>query len=320
MLVPQILLAQSYPPPPAYPGSTAIHMDSSIFIAWAATIEVQRGYVFIDDTSFMVNNSPYATFGESDYALGNATGDPTDVVSLGDGGSAILTFDVPISNGPGFDFAVFENSFDDTYLEFAFVEVSSDGINYVRFPNHSEVQNLVQIHGFGSTDTRRINNLAGKYRVGFGTPFDLEELKDSLAINVNNVTHVKIVDVIGSIGENCSYDSFGNKINDPFSTPYESGGFDLEAVGIINNLLNSQVIVNQPLQIYPNPTSRLLYLSKDDLYPLKIWILGSAGEIVLETTLSSKKSELNLNLATGLYQLQYLLNNQFYSSKIVIQN
>ena len=36
---------------------------------------------------------------------------------VGDGGSAILTFDTPIANGPGFDFAVFENGFSDTFLE-----------------------------------------------------------------------------------------------------------------------------------------------------------------------------------------------------------
>ncbi|MFN6048554.1 MAG: T9SS C-terminal target domain-containing protein, partial [Bacteroidota bacterium] len=47
------------------------------------------------------------------------------VVSLGDGGIATLTFDPPITNGDGFDFAVFENTFLDTFLELAFVEVST---------------------------------------------------------------------------------------------------------------------------------------------------------------------------------------------------
>ena len=57
---------------------------------------------------------------------------------------ATVTFASPIYNGEGPDFAVFENGFDidDEYdptgvlhfLELAFVEVSSDGENFFRFP------------------------------------------------------------------------------------------------------------------------------------------------------------------------------------------
>ena len=48
-----------------------------------------------------------------EYALGPAVGSSFDVVSLGRGGSIILTFDPPVENGEGWDFAVFENSFND---------------------------------------------------------------------------------------------------------------------------------------------------------------------------------------------------------------
>ena len=46
---------------------------------------------------------------------------------------------------------------------------------------------------------------------------------------------LKIIDVIGSIDSNfCNYDQYLNKINDPFPTPFPSSGFDLDAVGVIN--------------------------------------------------------------------------------------
>ena len=73
----------------------------------------------------------------TENALGKPTSNDTfDVVVLGDAGSITLTFDAPICNGSGYDFAVFENSLNDTFLEFAFIEVSSDGEHFVRFPNY----------------------------------------------------------------------------------------------------------------------------------------------------------------------------------------
>jgi hypothetical protein len=149
------------------------------------------------------------------------------LLSLGDAGIAILQFSTPITNGNGPDFAVFENAFNNTFLELAFVEVSSDGQNFVRFPSFSNNDTSFQIGPFGASDASKIHNLAGKYRAGYGTPFDLEELKDSTNIDINNISYVKIIDVVGSIlPDYCSRDSRGIIINDPWSTPFNEGGFD----------------------------------------------------------------------------------------------
>jgi hypothetical protein len=59
----------------------------------------------------------HTSYGDDSCALGPAD---NNVVSLGDSGYAIVKFDIPISDGPGFDFAVFENAFDDEFLELAF--------------------------------------------------------------------------------------------------------------------------------------------------------------------------------------------------------
>ena len=292
-------LAGPYAPPAGEPNSTAIYKDDPNFVAWATGITIQRGYVNISEPDL-----GYVSYGNDSDALGKAEGDiPEDVyevVSLGDGGVATLTFEYPITNGPGYDFAVFENGFhisgSNDFLELAFVEVSSDGNNFFRFNSISLTPTNTQVGSFGTLDTTNLNNLAGKYCAGYGTPFDLEELKDvNSLLDVNSITYVRIIDVVGYVqpadfsgdgivdltdfsifakaylsepddenwNQNCdisqpadniidmldfarfvdewlsendyaSRDSRGHQINDPWPTPFPTGGFDLDAVGVIH--------------------------------------------------------------------------------------
>ena len=103
-LVPVALWAQ-FAPAQDQPGTTAMHADSSAFVAWATGCIVERGPMRIDRPE-----NGLATYGADSLALG-MPGGTYDVVSLGDGGNAVLTFASPIYNGPGPDFAVFENGF-----------------------------------------------------------------------------------------------------------------------------------------------------------------------------------------------------------------
>ena len=226
-----VVSAGPYAPAAGEPNSTAIYMDDPNFAAWATGITVQRGYVKIDEPDL-----GYVSYGSDANALGKAEGDSFGVVSLGDDGSATLTFENPIANGPSYDFAVFENAFDDTFLELAFVEVSSDGSNFFRFDSVSLTQTDTQVGSFGVLDTNDLHNLAGKYRQGYGTPFDLAELKDvNSLLDVSRITHVRIIDVVGCIQDGYArYDSLANKINDPWPTPFATGGFDLDAVAVIH--------------------------------------------------------------------------------------
>jgi hypothetical protein len=224
-----------------------------------------RAVLTFDQTGFHVEitdpDGTLASYGSGADATGpaDATGwypDPTDpddptpyqVVSLGDGGMATATFAAPIADGPGPDFAVFENSMNDTFLELAFVEVSSDGVHFARFPAISLTPVDTQVAG--SVDTTDIHNLAGKYRAGFGTPFDLADIRDP-RVNTSAITHVRVVDVVGTVGlatdeetgeihfdpalaALAGKDSEGRMVNDPYPTPYYSCGFDLDAIGVIH--------------------------------------------------------------------------------------
>lgn len=314
-----ITWSQSYHPPAGVVGTSAIHKDSSVFISWATGASVKRGYLQISDTTIQINGSNRASHGELLDAIGPAEGNSMNVLSLGDGGEATLTFAQPIRNGEGYDFAVFENSFQSDFLELAFVEVSSDGIHFFRFPAHSENQFVDQIHGFGLMDCRYVNNLAGKYKQGFGTPFDLSELEDDPLLDKNKITHVKIIDVVGAIDpEFATYDSEGNSINDPFPTPFESGGFDLDAVGVIHQA-PLEVSENELLvSIFPNPTSDVLFILLSQT--AQIELLDSQGKRILKL-----EASLNFNIDfsgfdAGFYFIQCRTNEGTLSLKRIVKN
>lgn len=179
-----------------------------------------------------------ASLGVADNLLGSATEDPGDVVSLGDGGSATLYFESGISNGPNDDFAVFENGFLDLFnghfAELAFVEVSSDGIDFARF--ETSTLNMTPIGPFDYLDATDYFGLAGRHPIGLGTGFDLAELGghalvQSGAINLADIRYVRVVDIVG---DGSHTDEMGNPLYDPYATPFASSGFDLEAVGVLH--------------------------------------------------------------------------------------
>lgn len=153
-MIPLGIYAQrDFPPAVGEVGTTAIHKDSSVFKDWATSCRVKRGLQDIADP-----NSDTTTVGKASFALGKADGN--QVVSLGDAGEAILTFNGSIYDGPGPDFAVFENAFNATFLELAFVEVSSDGVNYFRFPSESLTDTNKEVGSFGSVYAYFVHNLA----------------------------------------------------------------------------------------------------------------------------------------------------------------
>ncbi len=215
----RVLSAGPYAPAAEVGGSTAIHQHDPAIVAWAAG---WRDYVPGQDVD--------VDWQTPERALGAATGDSLDIVSLGRGGQITLTFDHPIRDGSGADFVVFENGFADGFVELGYVEVSSNGEDFFRFPNDSATASPVGPGG--ALDPTNLYGLASKYRVGWGTPFDLEDLVGvSPLLDVESITAVKIVDIPG---DGTALDSDGDPIFDPFPTT-GSAGLDLEAVGVLNS-------------------------------------------------------------------------------------
>ncbi len=250
-----LFVKSQYAPGVGVNGSQAIYKDSSVFKCWANTCTIKLGWLDVAN-----KNLGKPSVGDAQSVLGKAG--TNGVLSLGDAGEAIVTFDYPISNGNGPDFAVFENGFNNSFLELAFVEVSSDGIHFVRFPSVSLLDTLVQLDNNAAMDPTKLNNIAGKYKVNYGTPFDLDELKDSVGLNTRAITHVKIVDIVGSINPMFgSRDSKNNLINDPYPTPYPSAGFDLDAVGVIHSESLGLEEATLQFSISPNPSSGVFYVN-----------------------------------------------------------
>ena len=183
-------------------------------------------------------------------------------MSIGDGGSITLTFDKPIADGEGLDFAVFENAVNTGFLELAYVSVSTDGVNFITFPNFYVGTNPI---GPYTNDNypEYIYNLGSKYMCNWGHGYDLGELQyaydyavahyDAASgstannsafsleytkhimemfslVDLDEINYVRINDITG---DGSCVDSAGNVIYDPYPSS-ESGGFDLNAIGVIN--------------------------------------------------------------------------------------
>jgi hypothetical protein len=201
--------------------------------AWATYVdELARGPMDITAPGLGL-----ASWGVEADVLGAAQNNVNTVLSLGDGGFITLGFDESIGDGPGNDFAVFENGFwspEGFFAELAFVEVSSNGVDFARFDAYTS--HSMPVLGGGAVDPADYANFAGTEAVGYGTGFDLSELYghplvQSGLLDLQDVGFVRLVDVIGN---GSTFDANLAPIYDPFQTPFPSSGFDLNGVGVLN--------------------------------------------------------------------------------------
>jgi len=218
--------------------------------------------------SSVVDYSPVPGVVDDDFDNPSEALGPADagIVSMGDldqakidngdsPGSITLGFDGPIRNRSGFDFAVFENAFAGnlsfgteptfSFAELAYVEVSTDGQDFARFPSTSTntfddpdgiTDGSDETFGrdFALLDPTNIFNLAGKHLSGWGTPFDLDGLLSNPLVadgtlDLDEVNFVRLVDVPGS-GD--FLDSQGQGVVDSWVTQ-TNGGHDLDAVAVL---------------------------------------------------------------------------------------
>jgi len=224
-----------------YTESGIPHNSSSI-VSWAVGYSsLVRGPMDIGEPGL-----GDASYGSPAYALGEADCNYTKVVSLGDGGKITMVFSPQITNGSGADFAVFENGFPSggyLFAELAFVEVSTNGSDFVRFPSVSLTPEPIE--GYDILDPSDVRDLAGKHPGGNiypcqGTPFDLNDLAGeppvvSGEVDIDRIRYVRVVDVIGD-GSTFDGETPAHPVYDPYPTALSQGGFDLQAIGVLNEL------------------------------------------------------------------------------------
>ncbi|MDA3819615.1 MAG: T9SS type A sorting domain-containing protein [Candidatus Delongbacteria bacterium] len=293
----------------------SIPADDPQIKSWATHCTVHRGPTDISNP-----DSPDADYGTEDNAIGATNG---QLVSFGDKGYAILEFADGISDGTGIDIAVYSNAFFSpanqdslVFSELAFVEVSSDGENFTRFPAISNVPANEQIGSYETLNINHVYNLAGAQPINTGCGFDLSELGDSAGIDISNITHVKIIDACGNIDEEyASYDAEGNIINDPWPTAFSSGGFDLDAVAVLNTSTNVTKHQNNDLLFYPNPVKNYMHV-KGIPDNAKYTIYDANACVVTQSHLTNNKINVS-HLAPGLYIIHIKTGDTVLTSKFI---
>lgn len=83
------------------------------------------------------------------------------------------------------------------------------------------------------------------------------------------------------------------------------------------NLSINQILLDQKIQIYPNPTSNILFINSE--YAGNAEIYDSHGTLVLRTNLHTGKNQINLNIETGIYFIKILANKSIYQQKLLIK-
>jgi hypothetical protein len=196
---------------------------------------------------------------------GGPTQQGLHVLNLGVGGNLTLGFDSvtaprAIADAPGADFLVFENSFyadgepTAAMAELMFVEVSSNGADFARFPVESAT--AAAVGPFGTINPADVVGFAGVHPVlanvasnaidpfdpaaAGGDAFDLASLAThplvtAGTLDLANVRFVRLVDVLG---DGTLSDRLGRPIYDAIDTPTETGngGADVDAVAVIHGV------------------------------------------------------------------------------------
>ncbi len=201
-------------------------------VGWTAVpTDDERLQIWADE---VVEFVPGARLGEdwsdTSRAIGPASRASDDVLSLGEGGTITVALSAAASDIPGADIVVFENAFNETFLEFARVEVSSNGLDFAAFDISARGNDAIPT--YGSVDTSRYSQVAGAYASDFGTGFDLATLRQHAMVmrgllDLTSITHVRVTDIVGDGSE---VDGAGHPVYDPTPT-FDSAGFDIDAVG-----------------------------------------------------------------------------------------
>ena len=127
-------------------------------------------------------------------------------------------------------------------------------------------------------------------------------------LDINRVTQIKIIDVVGCIQPAfATRDSKDNIINDPWPTPFNTGGFDLDAVGVLHFTYSTE---GQSVFLFPNPVSDNVTINILSGTIFDLVIHDISGKTVWKKEKVKNNSTLNLGfLSSGIYFCTFTLEN-----------
>ena len=169
LLQPGVSAAGPYSPAGGQPGSTAIPAADPSIVEWATGYTIDRGLVEIDNPSL-----GYATYGGPRCEHRPHRRAAATAINLlrhrpGPGRNDHAHFRQGDHQRPGTGLRRFRQRFlvrQPEWAKLAFVEVSSDGVNFFRFPSVSLTQTTTQVGSYGQLDPTNLYDLAGKDPAG----------------------------------------------------------------------------------------------------------------------------------------------------------
>jgi hypothetical protein len=153
-------------------------------------------------------------------------------------------------------------------------------------------------------------------------------VKDSAGLDVSRITHVRVIDVVGLIdSEYTTYDVLGNPVNDPWSTDFASGGFDLDAVGVIHQNITEGIIsaANTPtLSIFPNPAQTnqeiSIQLNSNLIEETLLQVFNAAGTLAMSQYVSDNNASISTQgLESGIYMIKMSNSVGTFVEKLVVR-
>jgi len=212
---------------------------------------------------------------------------PDEILSLGLGGEIIVRIKgSTIKDGPGYDFVIYENAFNNPingliYSEPAKVAVSQNGMDYFEFPYNEK-----DLSGCAGTKPTIGSENYDPDKYG-GNKFDLADL------GLKEIQYIKITDITEVIKNDPEHEYY-----DPTLT-----GFDLDAVvGIyvesVTSVGNDQLELNIANIIQNKSFFKAISNTREDI-DLKIY--DRTGRIIISENISGY-FDLNLSdLSCGIY-------------------
>ncbi len=226
--------------------------------------------------------------------------DPAELLSLGTGGSIVLRFDPPLTDGAGPDLTVFENAMlvgeeGDTFIEAGILAFSEDGAEWIEYP--FDAQSFDGLAGV--TPTCGSCNPLDPGQSG-GDTFDLA------LTGLSSAGYVRITDA-------------SDRVND------DGTSFDLDALAALHqatSVLNPAPAKTRPsLFAGPNPSHGILALKLPRPGRWQLELYNLQGACVARFQSFSRDTRLDLSsrgLASGLYLLRASCDELLLQQRILL--
>jgi hypothetical protein len=114
-----------------------------------------------------------------------------------------------------------------------------------------------------------------------------------------------------------THDSNGNIVNDPWPTPFNTCGFDLDAVGVLHFTSSSQ---DEPVFLFPNPVINKVTINLLSVSWFDLLLQDASGKIVFKMENVRNNSTIDIGfLSSGIYFATFTMENGITRVKKIIK-